>query len=65
MSVGGWELVTTDEPLVVAKPLLDPIVVENGQSDGCFPNPTSANESDWMEIFSEINHLLNQLIMPK
>jgi hypothetical protein len=37
------ELVTPDEPPVVAKPLLDPIVVEDGQDDGCLSNSTSTD----------------------
>ena len=33
MRVRGWELITTDKPAVVLKAFLDPIVVEDGQSD--------------------------------
>ena len=32
MSRGGGELVATNEPTVVAKPFLDPIVAEDDQS---------------------------------
>ena len=46
MGPGGWELVAADEPAVVAEPLLDSIMVENGQGDGGLPNPSDANESD-------------------
>jgi hypothetical protein len=51
VGTGGWELVATDEPAVVAKPLLDSIVVENGQGDGGFPDPAGADESDWTKVF--------------
>ena len=57
MSTGGRELVATDEPTVLAKPLLDSIVVENGQGDGGLANPTGADESDWVKVFSEIDGL--------
>jgi hypothetical protein len=59
MGTGGWELVAADEPAVVAKPLLDSIVVENGQGDGGFPDPASADESDWAKAFSETHCLLD------
>jgi len=47
MGTGGGKLITTDEVTVIAKPLLDPIVVENGQGDRGLPNSARANESDW------------------
>ena len=56
------ELVTADEPTVVSKSSLDAIVVENGQGDGCFPNPPCSDESDWREVFCEINDLLDQFV---
>ena len=59
MGTGGGELVAADEPAVVAKSLLDPILVENGQGDRGFPNSASADESDWMKVFGEMNDLLN------
>ena len=59
MGTGGWELVATDEPAVVAKPLLDSIVVEDGQGDRSFPDPAGADESDWTKVFSEMDDLLN------
>ena len=59
MNTGGWELVTTDEPTVVAKPLLDSSVVENRQCDRSFPDPSNADESDWAKVFSEIDCLLD------
>jgi len=58
-------LVTTDEATVVAKPLLDPIVVEDGQGDGCLADSASTDEGDWSEVLSEIDYLLDQLVAPK
>ena len=62
MSAGGGELVTSDEPTVVSKSFLDAIVVEDGESDGCFPDPPCADESDWSEMFCEADDVLNQLL---
>ena len=56
------EPVATDESTVIAKSFLDAIVVENSQSDGCFPNPTWANESNRGTVFSESNNPLDQLV---
>jgi len=62
MSARGGELVATDEPAVVSKPFLDAIVVEDGESDGRFPNTPCADESDWGEIFCEADDLLDQIL---
>ena len=61
----GWELVATDEPAIMPEPLLDSVMVENGKSDGGFPNPAYTDESDWTKVFSEMNYLLDQLITPE
>jgi len=58
----GGELVTPDEPAVMAKSLLDPIVVEDGQREGCLADSASTDESDWDEPFGEIDYLLGQLV---
>ena len=65
MRARGGELVATDEPAVVSKPLLDSIVVEDGQGDGCFPDPPWTDKSGWSEIFGEANDLLDQPIASK
>ena len=65
MTTGGSELVATNEPTVVAKPFLDPIVVEDSQSDGGLANTARANESDWKKVLSEINYVLDQLVTSK
>ena len=43
MGTRGGELVATNESTVVAKVLLDPIMVENGQGDGGLANSASAD----------------------
>jgi hypothetical protein len=42
------KLVTADEPASVAKPLFDAIVMEDSESDGCLPNATGTNKSNWL-----------------
>ena len=61
----GRKLIATDESTVSAKSFFDPIVVEDGESDGCFPDSPSADESDWFEVFSKSDDLLNQPVPPK
>ena len=62
----GWKkLVAMDEPTVVAKPLLDPNVVEDGQSDRCLPGPTSTDERDGCGAVYETNDLLDQFVASK
>jgi len=65
MSERGRELVATDKPTVGSKPFLDAIVMEDGESNGCFSNPPCADESDRGEIFCEANDLLDQILAPK
>ena len=55
--MGRGELVATDESTVVAKVLLDPIVVENGQGDGSLTNSPGTDESDWNKVLGEIDYL--------
>ena len=43
VGVGCGELITADEPTVVTKPLFDPVVMEGGQDDGCFPDSAGAD----------------------
>ena len=65
MSARGRELVATDESTIASKPCLDAIMVEDGQSDGCFPDPPWTDESDWSEVFSEANDFLDQVVASK
>jgi hypothetical protein len=62
MSTRSWELVTTNEPAVLAESLLDAIVVEDSQGDRCLPDPPYTKESDGCEIFGETDNLLDQLV---
>ena len=65
MGKRGREFVTTDESAFLAKPLFDPIVVEDGQSGGRLANPTRTDQSDRGETFCEGNNLLDQLVASK
>ena len=65
MRTRSWELIATNEPTVLAKPLLDAIVVEDGQSDRRLPDSSCAGESDGCEVSGETNDLLDQLIASK
>jgi hypothetical protein len=60
MSTRSWELVATNEPAVLAEPLLDAIVVEDSQSNGCLPDSPWTDESDGCKFFDEANDLLDQ-----
>ena len=51
--------VTADKSAVIPKPFLDAIVMENGQRDGRFSDPSGTYESDWFEVFSKTDDLLN------
>jgi len=54
-------VVTADEATVITEPLLDTIVMENGESDGYLADSTDTNESDWNEVLGQTNDPLNQL----
>ena len=62
MGAGRRELITTYKSAVVAKPVLDPIVVEDSEGDGCLPDATRTDESDRFEVFSKSGDLLDQLV---
>jgi len=65
MSTRGGELIATDEPTVITKSLLDLIVVDNSQGDGGLANSASTDESNWNQVLSEIDYLLDQLVASK
>ena len=65
MNTRGGELVATDESAIVSEPLLDAIVVEDGQSYGRFPDTSWTDESEWSEVLCKANDLLDQLVAPK
>jgi hypothetical protein len=58
----GGEFIATDEATVVTESLFDPIVVEDGESDGCLPDSTGTNESDGREVLGQTEDLLDQLV---
>ena len=58
----SWELIAPDKSAIVAKPLLDPIVVEDSEGDGCLPNASCADKSNGLKVFSESDNLLDQFI---
>jgi hypothetical protein len=62
MGTRGGELITADEPTVIAKLSLYPIVVKNSQGDGGLANPSGTSESDWNRVLSEIYYILDQLV---
>ena len=57
----GGEPVATDEPTVIAKTLLDAIVVEDNQGDARLANSASTDESDRSKVFCQTDDLLDQL----
>ena len=59
------KLIATNESAVIAKAVLDPIVVEHSKGDGSLPNPPCTNESDGFEVFSQTSNLLNQFVASK
>jgi len=56
------ELIATDEPAVVAKQLLDTIIMEDGQSDGGLPDPSCTDESDGPKVFGKADDRFDQLV---
>jgi len=62
MSGQGKELIATDESTVVTKPLLDAVIVQDGQSDRRLADSASTDKSNWGEIFRETDDLLDQLV---
>jgi len=62
MSERGGELVAADEPAVDTKPLLDAIVVEDGESEGRLSDSANADKSKWSEVFCQADELLDQLV---
>ena len=62
MATRCGELVATDEPTVVAKSLLNAIVMEHRQSDRCLPDSTNTNESNWDKVFRQPNNFIYQMV---
>jgi len=58
----GGELITPNESTVMTKPLLDPVVVEDGQGNRGLTDSASTDESDRGELLGQIDYLLDQLV---
>lgn len=54
MGMGRGESITTNEPRVVTEPLLNAIIVEDSQDDGCIADSTSADQSDRVQAFRQL-----------
>ena len=65
MDTRSRELIATNEPAVIAKPVLDAIMVEDSEGNGCLPNAPCADESDGFEVFSESDDLFDQFVASK
>jgi len=59
MDERGGELVAANKPTVVAKPLLNATVVEDGESDGCLADSANTNESERSEVFRQTDDRLD------
>ena len=62
MNKCGRELVASNKPTVLAKPLLDAMMMENSQCDGCLADSASTNKSDRSQILGETDDLFDQLV---
>lgn len=65
MIAGGVELATSDKAAIFAEPLLDALMMEDSESDGCLPDPASTNESDGRKAFCQTDNLLYQIFASK
>ena len=61
MSARGRELIAADESTVVTEPLLDPVVVEDGEGNRRLSDSACTNEGDWGEVFGETDDTLDKL----
>ena len=59
MGTRGGELITANESAVMTEPLLDPVVVENGQGNRGLADSANTDKGDWDEVLSEIDYLLD------
>ena len=55
-------MVATNEATIVSKPLLDPIIVENGQGDRRLADSAGTGKCDWINVLNEIDYFLDQLV---
>jgi len=61
----GRESITTNESTVIIKPLLDSVVVEDGQGDRGLADSPSTNQGNRGRLFGETDYLLDQLVASK
>ena len=52
-------MIASDESSILAKSFFDPVVVEDGEGNGCLPDPTCADKSDRFKAFNESDDLFN------
>ena len=62
MGKRSGKLIATNESTVPAKSFFDSLVVEDGEGNRCFPDPSRANESDGFEVFSESDDVVDKLV---
>ena len=65
MDERGWELIASNEPTTVTKPLLDATVMKNGQCDGCLADSASTGESNRSQVFGEPDYAFDQFVASK
>ena len=65
MSARGRELIAADESTVVAEPMLDTTVVEDGKGNRRFSNSACTDEGDWSEVFCETDDTLDKVLAPE
>ena len=47
---------------MVPKPLLDMIIVEDGQCDGCLADSTNTYQGNGFEVFGETGNLFDKVV---
>ena len=62
MNARGRELIAADESTVVTEPLLNPVVVEDGEGSRCFSDSTCTDEGDWGEVFGQTDDTLDKVL---
>ena len=62
VSESSWELVTSNEPAILAEPLLDAIMMEDSQGDGRLADSAGTNQSDRSEVFGKPKDPFDQLV---
>ena len=65
MSERGRELVTPNKPTIVAEPLFDTIVMEDGQSGRRLADSANTDQGGRREALCEGNNLLDQVVTSK